>query len=756
MDKQMYKCKYKEYIGAFIWNLILAVITFGFFLIKENGLFSLSYDFDSQIIPFTKLSLDAIHSGSGVWSWNLDLGADIVKVMGYYGLGSPFFWLFSWNKGTNVLYILGWQYVLKYTIAGFSSYCYLRKYANKKETALIGSILYAFSGFQTINLMFFIFHDAVALFPFMLLAFEEMVENDKKWWFAFTVFFNAAVNYYCFIGEVIFLILYFGIRYLLLDWKRYIKILGRCILEGCLGIGMASVIFIPSILNVIQNSRVADGISLQTFWNISKREIMQYIMAFILPSEMSMGRSCIYVEDWTSRSAYLPMIGVTLEVAYLLKKNKKDWLKCWLILMTILMIVPIGNGIFALFTTNYCRWFYMPVLFMILASVKTMDEWNEYPVSFAAIVMILVTLGQYFLFHWWDRNKFPLIFNEQRYTILTITAALGIAVLIICKFMLKTERTRNRLLLYGVSIFAIATTVYTCGLYQRFDNKDSYSYQNRINMLNEIGKDINDSYRVLTSEDNISMIGEFKGINSFISTISGSIPEFWEALGLEKVIFSPEGPDGTNELLSVGYYLTQNEDNNGKLVKAYEEGSEKYYLYQMENSLNIGFCYDSYIVRSEFERLEPSVRALTMLRTLVIDDAYEQEVSKCLKKDSISICEKLTKEDIPDLVSAHKKENVYDFYTGADKFGCRIEVDSPKYVFFSVPFDKEWSAVVNGNNVDILNVNGLMAVPVETGENMIEIKYNNNLLKCVIVVSVVFWVIWIVCYIKSACYSHKK
>ena len=165
---------------AFALNFILALVVFGYYMLKEKGLFSLSYDFDSQMIPFTKVTLDTLHGDSGLWNWNIDLGSNIVSSMSYYTLGSPFFWLFSWCKGENVLYIVGWEYIAKYAIAGLTSFYYFKRHTKNKILALIGSVLYYFSGFQTTNLLFLIFHDAVAMFPLLLIAFEEMLENDRR------------------------------------------------------------------------------------------------------------------------------------------------------------------------------------------------------------------------------------------------------------------------------------------------------------------------------------------------------------------------------------------------------------------------------------------------------------------------------------------------------------------------------------------------------------------------------------------------
>ena len=57
-------------------------------------------------------------------------------------------------------------------------------------------------------------------------------------------------------------------------------------------------------------------------------------------------------------------------------------------------------------------------------------------------------------------------------------------------------------------------------------------------------------------------------------------------------------------------------------------------------------------------------------------------------------------------------------------FSAAISLEKESLVFFSVPYDKGWTATVNGNPVDVERVsNGFMAVRAEAGENTIEFAY---------------------------------
>ena len=76
---------------------------------------------------------------------------------------------------------------------------------------MLGACLYAFSGFSIYNVFFNHFIDVVALFPWMLWALDETLYEQEEHYglFAFWVGVNLLNNYFFFIGQVLFLVIYF-------------------------------------------------------------------------------------------------------------------------------------------------------------------------------------------------------------------------------------------------------------------------------------------------------------------------------------------------------------------------------------------------------------------------------------------------------------------------------------------------------------------------------------------------------------------
>ena len=59
-----------------------------------------------------------------------------------------------------------------------------------------------------------------------------------------------------------------------------------------------------------------------------------------------------------------------------------------------------------------------------------------------------------------------------------------------------------------------------------------------------------------------------------------------------------------------------------------------------------------------------------------------------------------------------------------------INLKNKKLLFFSIPFDKGWAAVVDGKktNIEMVNI-GFMGLLLDKGEHTVELKYSAPLMK---------------------------
>lgn len=727
------------YMQVFIINFLIAMVSFLGMVLKGDGIFTLANDFNEQQIPFHMLANNSLKNGSFLWNWSIDLGSSFVGALGFYVLGSPFAWLSFLFPAKLYPYLVGWLYMMKYAVAGALSYGYIKMFTSKKY-AVLGSVLYAFSGFQCINLIFHHFHDAVAFFPLMLIGYEKLVKEGKRGWLALAVCINAFVNYYFFIQEVIFLILYFLCREGINFWKKR-KLIGYFFIEGILGVGMAGVLFLPSVLFTMQNPRIT-RILPKTHWFYSgNRDFLQVIRTLLFPGELMCSQSCIKEYDWSSWSAYLPMIGLIMVLCFILK-NRKSWITRILVICMIATGIPVLNSIFGMFSdTNYHRWLFMLILLMSLASALVMEDKAQYPIVKVSFIigsfMILVTVG----FYWWSKSKFQLIFQPVPFFIWSMAGITGVLLTCIIALMCKNGKGFYTCMLIGIVGFSIFTTGYTAELYQQISDRTPQEYYDRIMAFQDL-KLPDNRYRIASDDNTLLMTASLPGTGSFTSMVNGSIYEFYEVLGLSRPVFTPKGPEGIRALVGGKYYISDQIEKGKNCLQTVTCPEKMYYLYEEDSAVPIGSAYESYMTEMDYKRLPKEIRGIAMLKCIIIPDDKETALAGIMEKYDWKKAGELSVQDEETLVKERCAEASGELIKNYNGFQSTITVDKEKYAFFSVPYDRGFTAYVNGSKVEILETNGMMSIPLKKGENKIIFLYKNYDLFIGMICSVLCFVIW--------------
>ena len=154
-------------LSVFLTALLCAAVIFVPFIIEGHGNFTFFGDFNVQQIPFYKMCHEAVRSGNIKWSFTTDLGANFIGSYSFYLLGSPFFWLTIPFPTNMVPYLMGPLLILKFALAAFTAYLYIRRFTKTAAAAQIGGLLYAFSGFSVYNVFFNHFNQGFFVFKTM-------------------------------------------------------------------------------------------------------------------------------------------------------------------------------------------------------------------------------------------------------------------------------------------------------------------------------------------------------------------------------------------------------------------------------------------------------------------------------------------------------------------------------------------------------------------------------------------------------------
>lgn len=736
------------------------------FIVYDKGYFLMYGDFNVQQYPFYMHVHDALHKGEFGWDFKTDLGVNLIGSYSFYNLGSPFFLLTLLLPSGAVPYLIGPLLALKIGCCAMTGYAYIRRFTRYDEYAVLGGLMYAFSGFSIFNMFFNHFHEPMVFFPLMLIALEELMINDRKGWFAVTVALNAFVNYYFFVAEVFFIAIYFFVRLAMCrEWTLTPRKFGTVALEAVLGFAMAGIIVFPSVWEVAQNPRAESKLY---GWNAlvyaKPQRYLNILEAFFFPPDLPARPN--FTPDsntkWGSVAACLPLFGMTGVIAWL-QNRKGHWLRRMIIICFFMAFIPLLNSVFQLLSaTYYARWFFIFTLMNSLATVMALSnsdiDWNramKWSVGITAAIAVAIgfmvkTEGDAEKDVAWE---FGLMEYPDRFWIYVSIAMLS---LMMTGLLLSKLRQRDRMRVYSLGMTGIiALYAATCiifigqGKTLSYDSR-TYVIPNALSRAENI--DLEElkkaEYRVdfYRDMDNMGMFWDTSCIQAFHSIVPSSVIDFYASVGVERGVGSRPSTDqyAIRSLLSVKYLFdnaekgefgsTQVVDGQMQETKmpgwSYLKTEGGYDIWQNDGYIPYGFTYDYYISQENFEQaFQASERGNLMLRALVLSNDRVQQydgILEPLPNEKTSFNESSYLADCAD----RAREACTDFSVNSKGFSASIELEKPNLVFFSIPYHEGWSAYVNGQRVNIERVNvGFMAVLCQAGRSDIRFEYETPLLK---------------------------
>ncbi len=713
--------KEKNYaLYTLVISMLTASIIFGYFIIKGHGIFTVVDDFNVQQITFATAAYKAIHEGKlSSWIWNLDLGSSVITGFSFYDLGSPFFWIMLLFPKKAIPYMMGFFYILKYMIASITAFYYLKMFVKEEKFAVLGALMYAFSGYQTVNLMYYHFHDVVALFPLLMIGIEKLLREKKIAGFIAGIFINCLVNYFFFVEEVVFLGLYFIVRNLSSrhSFKEIVMNLGRCILAGIIGISMAAMLFLPNIIYILANNRSKSEIYLSNIV-YSSDNLLYILKGIILPGEAMQGNSVIVEHNWNSTSCYLPFAGIAFTVAYVMKK--KDWLSKFIILLSIITLSPILQSMFLLFTEANQRWWFMGSLMLVLATICVMEDYKEYDLNKTCMINIIIVAMFYFLLRYakWSATNETAVIYKDRFLLYTVITIAGPCVIILLK---KYNLMKWNMLISVIPLFCILTTMITLHYYRESANTDEELEKYQLGMQLEI-PDV--QYRYNSTDNILMLMGKANGIGVFSSTIENSSREFDKLFGYyssNTTEYRSTGEiPGLSELLAGKYEIVKDEMPK-EYSSTYKTNSGNYYITE-RNACPIGFAVNEYIVLDDLWNVPITKKASVMMEAAVIDKKDVEGVDGAFKQLEWGEIENIA--SIDDLINSTVDNAVKNFQRDSKGFTCTTEYSEDKLVYFSIPYDRGWSAYMDKEKIQILNSGGMMVVKIPKGTHKLEFKFH--------------------------------
>lgn len=582
-------------------------------------------------------NLLAGHPKLVMWDMSLGYGADILSTLNYYAIGDPLNLLYGFVSPKNTETMYDFMILLRMYLAGITFIMYARKMKKRSYGTVIGALVYIFSGFCfRLGLRHPFFINPMIYFPLLCLGIEKIYQRERPYVFIFAVCVSAMSNYYFLYMLTIFAVIYAWIRFYKYTEENKIKNFFLTILKFgmyyTLGIAMAAVILLPSVIGFLGNGRYGNGVDWKSLIVYPGKYYLLFIENFIGYGNMGSN----------TNAGYLPIVGIVVLFTLFSQRMKHKKYRAALIASIIALILPIFGYAFNGFSYANNRWAFALSFIVALLTAEM------YPRLFVMSKRQQIGIGAGIIIY----TVFCIIVNASGEEILKnkgIMAACGLIavfyILLLIFQRLGYDAQKRTVRVSMAILLLISVGVHG---YYRFDPK-GYAYTQEF-------IDQGQAYRTL-KEDNISMLSKVNdpsvyrvhaegyryknyGLINHLNTISGyySITakcvtdtiKGYDTLGMQYAD-KYKGVDQRLGLLSLAgvKYITvahnsqvaKDVSSKGDVPYGVEKQSKKgnITLYKNKYALPFAYAYDSYMTEQQYEQLNGIGKEQAMLAQIVLN-----------------------------------------------------------------------------------------------------------------------------------------
>ena len=582
-------------------------------------------------------NLLAGHPKLVMWDMSLGYGADILSTLNYYAIGDPLNLLYGFVSPKNTETMYDFMILLRMYLAGITFIMYARKMKKRSYGTVIGALVYVFSGFCfRLGLRHPFFINPIIYFPLLCLGIEKIYQRERPYVFIFAVCVSAMSNYYFLYMLTIFAVIYAWIRFYKYTEENKMKNFFLTILKFgmyyTLGIAMAAVILLPSVIGFLGNGRYGKGVDWKSLIVYPGKYYLLFIENFTGYGNMGSN----------TNAGYLPIVGIVVLFTLFSQRMKHKKYRVAFIASIIALILPIFGYAFNGFSYANNRWAFALSFIVALLTAEM------YPRLFVMSKRQQIGIGAGIIIY----TVFCIIVNASGEEILKnkgIMAACGlIAVfyILLLIFQRLGYDTQKRIVRVSMAILLLIS-VGVHGYY-RFDPK-GYAYTQEF-------MDQGQAYRTL-KEDNIRMLSKVNdpsvyrvhaegyryknyGLINHLNTISGyySITakcvtdtiKGYDTLGMQYAD-KYKGVDQRLGLLSLAgvKYITvahnsqvaKDVSSKGDVPYGVEKQSKKgnITLYKNKYALPFAYAYDSYMTEQQYEQLNGIGKEQAMLAQIILN-----------------------------------------------------------------------------------------------------------------------------------------
>lgn len=573
-----------------------------------------------------------------MWEFGIGYGADVFTTLQYYVLGDPvaLFSVITPSSYAEEMYCLLIVFRLYLSGAAFCAFC--RKMGCSRAASLCGAFSYAFCCFAIFAAVRHPYFSSPMIYlPLILLGAEKILRREKPVFYIIMIFVAAISNFYFFYMLVLLTILYVAFRFFSLYREQIWKNLGSFLLKfigySLIGVLMACLLFFPVCMAFLSDARSSSNYTFNFFYSRSYYEtFLGSFIASVSPGE--------WAHFGITPIAFLGVVGLFLE------KGKYRWLKNLFLLLTALLLLPVGGYIFNGFGYVSNRWVFgyaFVASFMFTLAIPHLLSLSKRKKATLGIVLAAYCLLCIFLT------------KARKESILASCVLLVISLLIFFNVdsfpKLNWKKLKiSSLRLAQATVFAfVLLGILVNGMY-RYSIAEG-DYISEFIDRNEVLRSLNYKGKLVDSIEDESFFRIDQPValeNYMISSHTSSTNGFW----------SLQNPNATMYLDLNSAYSAQNNVYKGLLSRSLLEpfasasyfvcdkgdeslvpygyeyvsnpkglNNKKIKLYHTDYSLPLGYTYESWLSRAEYESLSIPQRQQAMLYGAVIEEEGKEAVS---------------------------------------------------------------------------------------------------------------------------------
>lgn len=222
------------------------------------------FDNMQQVAPLYAHLWDWMHGKASLWfDWYTGFGTNVSMSISAFSMLSPFNLLLYLFPRTLILESISILTLVKMIFMAVAMYAYInKKYNNLSYNMKVAfSLMYTFCGYTVLyGSCFTPWMDIVALFPLLMLAYENMMQTGKKLFYIIMVAIIFIINYYLGAMSLVYIFLISGAYVLLMSKKEKIKEHAWNLGIGTVaGLGLSCFVLVPVMLQLSGSQRGGSG-----------------------------------------------------------------------------------------------------------------------------------------------------------------------------------------------------------------------------------------------------------------------------------------------------------------------------------------------------------------------------------------------------------------------------------------------------------------------------------------------------------------